>query len=113
MVCLSRRYRFKFSKGCLSQILLGPFLNNLTEMYFDMIFRGCSYKGELTRSGGLARLGDISPSLRNFYKNIMLHMRSEPARLGEISLHFAEIPPRRDENFPYQHAQVGQPGEAG
>ena len=43
----------------------------------------------------------------------MLHMRSEPARLGEISLHFAEIPPRRDENFPYQHAQVGQPGEAG
>ena len=30
-------------------------------------------------------------------------MRSEPARLGEISLDFAEIPPRRDENFPYEH----------
>ena len=26
-------------------------------------------------------------------------MRSEPARLGEISLDFAEIPPRRDEKF--------------
>ena len=40
-------------------------------------------------------------------------MRNEPARLGEISLNFAEIPSRRDENFPYEHAQVGQPGKAG
>ena len=40
-------------------------------------------------------------------------MRSEPARLGEISLDFAEIPPRRDENFPHEHAQVGQSGKAG
>ena len=39
-------------------------------------------------------------------------MRSEPARLGGISLDFAGIPPRRDENFPYEHAQVGQPGKA-
>ena len=35
-------------------------------------------------------------------------MRSELARLCEISLDFA----RRDENFPYKHAQVGQPGKA-
>ena len=34
-------------------------------------------------------------------------MRNEPARLGEISFYFAEIPPRRDEQ-----AQVGQPGKA-
>ena len=34
-------------------------------------------------------------------------MRSEPARLGGILLDFAGIPPRRDENFPYEHA--GQP----
>ena len=34
-------------------------------------------------------------------------MRSEPARVGKISLNSAEIPPRRDENFPYEHAQVG------
>ena len=27
MVCLSRLYPFKFFKGCLPQILLGPFLN--------------------------------------------------------------------------------------
>ena len=40
-------------------------------------------------------------------------MRSEPARLGEISLDFAEISPRRDENFPHEHAQVGQSGKAG
>ena len=31
-------------------------------------------------------------------------MRSEPARLAGISLDFAGIPPRRDENFPYEHA---------
>ena len=36
-------------------------------------------------------------------------MRSEPTRLGGILLDFAGIPPRRDENFPYEHAQVGQP----
>ena len=40
-------------------------------------------------------------------------MRSEPTRLGEISLDFAEIPPRRDENFPYEHMQVEQPGKPG
>ena len=40
-------------------------------------------------------------------------MRSEPARLGEISLDFGEISPRRDGNFPYGHAQVGQPSKAG
>ena len=40
-------------------------------------------------------------------------MRSEPARLGGISLDFAGIPPRWDENFPYEHAQVGQPGKVG
>ena len=38
-------------------------------------------------------------------------MRSEPARLGEISLDFAGIPPGWEENFPYEHAQVGQPGK--
>ena len=40
-------------------------------------------------------------------------MRNEPARLGEISLDFAGIPPRSDENFLYEHAQVGQPGKVG
>ena len=32
MVCLGRLYYFKYFKGCLPQILLGPFLNNLTQM---------------------------------------------------------------------------------
>ena len=31
-VCGSRPYHFKFFKGCLPQILLGPFLNTLTYM---------------------------------------------------------------------------------
>ena len=29
MVCLSKPYPFKFFKGCLPQILLGPLLNTL------------------------------------------------------------------------------------
>ena len=40
-------------------------------------------------------------------------MKSEPACLGEISLDFAEISPRRVENAPYEHAQMGQPGKTG
>ena len=40
-------------------------------------------------------------------------MRSEPARLGGIPLDPTGIPPRQDENFPYEHAQVGQPGKVG
>ena len=40
-------------------------------------------------------------------------MTSKPARLGGISLDFSRIPPRWDENFPYEHAQVGQPGKVG
>ena len=34
MVCLSRPYPFKIFKGCLPQILLGPFLNALSHMFF-------------------------------------------------------------------------------
>ena len=34
--------------------------------------RGWSYKGELARLSGLAHLGEISPCLRNFFKNIKL-----------------------------------------
>ena len=33
--------------------------------------RNRSYGGDLARLGGLARLGEISPSLRNSYKNII------------------------------------------
>ena len=41
-------------------------------------------------------------------------MRGEPARLGGISLDFAEIPPNKwDENLSYEHVQVGHPGKVG
>ena len=40
-------------------------------------------------------------------------MTSEAARLGEISLDFDEIPPKWDKIFPYEHAQVCQPGKVG
>ena len=32
LVCPSRRYHFSFFKGCLPQILLGPFLNTLPHL---------------------------------------------------------------------------------
>ena len=73
---------------------------------------GCTYGGELAWLGGLARLSEISPSLGTLIK-ICVHMSSELARLGWISFDFAGIPPRWDENFPYEHAQVGQPGKVG
>ena len=37
MVCLSRPYHFKFLKGCLPQISLGPFLNTLCNMILRKI----------------------------------------------------------------------------
>ena len=37
-------------------------------------------------------------------------MRSKPAPLGGISLDFAGIPPRRDENFPYEQFPARQGG---
>ena len=40
-------------------------------------------------------------------------MGSEPAVLGGISPDFAGMPPRWDENFPYEYKQVGQPGKVG
>ena len=36
-------------------------------------------------------------------------MKSEPAHLGEVLLDFAEIPHRRDENFPYEHSKWARP----
>ena len=35
--CLSRPYPFKFFKGCLPQILLGPFLNTLYGTFFNYL----------------------------------------------------------------------------
>ena len=40
-------------------------------------------------------------------------MRTDLARLSEISLDFAGIPPRWDENFPDEYAQVDQPAAVG
>ena len=40
-------------------------------------------------------------------------MRSEPAHLGGISLDFSGTSPWRDEHFPFEHVQVGQPSKVG
>ena len=36
MVCLGRPHQFKFVKGCFAQLLLGPFLNTLSQMYLGV-----------------------------------------------------------------------------
>ena len=43
----------------------------LKKSFYKILLKGYSYGGEQARLGGLARLGEISPSLRNSYKNIM------------------------------------------
>ena len=44
MVYLSRRYHFKFFKGCLPQNFLGPFLNTLTHIPVDMPYGSREYQ---------------------------------------------------------------------
>ena len=71
-----------FLSSCASLTLLKPELNSGENFKLNMSrgctrlnwfrgLRGCSYGGELAQLGGLARLSEISPSLRNSYKNIM------------------------------------------
>ena len=82
------------------------------KQFFCCNIRSCSYGGELARLGVLACLCEISPSLRNSYENINVFMR----KAIQISLDFAEIPPRRDENYvhvPYEHAQLASPASWG
>ena len=42
-----------------------------------------------------------------------VHMRSKPAHLAKISVHFANISPSYDENCEYEHSQASQSGQAG
>ena len=50
-------------------------------MLISKLDLGAVYGGELTRSGGLACLGEISPSLRNSFKNMSSYeKRSNPPR---------------------------------
>ena len=90
------------------QVWFTIFSKVVSDLKIPNTHRGCSYGGELARLGGLARLGEISPFLRNSYKNIMCSYEKWAS------------PPRwhltwfcRDEYFPYKHAQVGQPGKVG
>ena len=39
-------------------------------------------------------------------------MRIKPNRLSQISVNFADISPRWNENFAYEHAQASHPGFA-
>ena len=52
-----RPYHFKFHKGCLPQILLGPFLNTLFQMFLDLLkFLG---KLEISSEAGWKRYAEV------------------------------------------------------
>ena len=44
VVCISRPYHFKFFRGCLPQIFLGPFLNTLTQIYFSRVWKPTKFR---------------------------------------------------------------------
>ena len=57
----------------------GNALNLSQKKYLTMVLvkifvflRGCLYGGELVQLGGLAHLGEISPSLRNSNENMLI-----------------------------------------
>ena len=62
MLGLSRPYPFKFSKGCFPQILLGPFLNTLSQILLI-----------LTTKFSLMKLRILKLSLQYYY---CLHLHS-------------------------------------
>ena len=67
MVCLSRPYHFKSFKGSLPQILLGPFLNILTQIRISM--SGVQPEIFLGR-GGFVKLGHFDKHfLKKWRKN--------------------------------------------
>ena len=78
MVFLSRPYHFKFFKGCLPQILLGLFMNTLTQIGIPGLigivsFRFCAVIPELEPDPGIdlrvaAGIGfaSTSPGVRGF-----------------------------------------------
>ena len=70
--------------------------------------RSCSYGSQPAQLGGLAHLSEISPSLKNFCKSIVCSYEKCASR-QRWDLTFVWIPPRWDEHFPSEHAQVGQP----
>ena len=69
MVCLGRQYHFKFFKGCLAQILFGPFLNNLTHMIVKRV------SIFLTSLNAIAELWRYHTKLFHIKKKITKHLK--------------------------------------
>ena len=60
--------------------------------------------------GKQACFEEISPPYKILVKLESVHMRSKPAHFAKISIDFAYISPRWDENFAYEHSQASHPG---
>ena len=74
--------------------------------------RGSSYGGGLAQLSGMTHLCEISSSFKNSYKNMCLYEKWTSLPRCDLNL-FCRDPRRWDENFSYEHVQVGQPGKVG
>ena len=77
MVCLSRPYNFRFSKGSLPQILLGPFLNTLSHILF-ILKKMTEHPNVFLRSFSVSRTGKHKFCiLGKIFERLCSHVQTE------------------------------------
>ena len=88
MVCQSRPYHFKFFKGCLPQILLGPFLNNLIPLFRELFRTDNNLDEAIFRA-----IFNIRRQPEEWYEAGSVHASASPSRhfLGIWSLFFSKF----------------------
>ena len=68
---VTRKISLQYSIPKIITELQTTFKVSKEHVLIKFLFRGFSYGGELAQLGGLAHLGEISPSLRNYHKNML------------------------------------------
>ena len=64
MICLSRPYLFKFFKGCLPQILLGPLLNTFYHL-IDIVFMVKTFRDQTSKRNGKIFLNKLEQDFQS------------------------------------------------
>ena len=59
MACFGRSYHLKFLKDCLSQILLGPFLNNVTHISCEFDIYHYYWCTEIQKNIKIKKFGEV------------------------------------------------------
>ena len=87
MVCLGKSYPFNFFKGCLPQILLGPLLNTLSQMYRLHFFLLPFFKENLTNYQTYKFL----LTFKNFDKFLKTYKFSPAKNVGIFRMKFKSV----------------------